>query len=55
MSWEELHEVVKNWKDLSVERPFIQQQAPSLLDATHEGLSKKYPDLEISNSCHIRT
>ena len=48
MSWEELHEVVKNWKDLSVERPFIQQQAPSLLDATHEGLSKKYPDLELA-------
>ena len=48
MSWEELHEVVKNWKDLSIERPFIQQQAPSLLDATHEGLSKKYPDLELA-------
>lgn len=48
MSWEELHEVVKNWKDLSVERPFIQQQAPSLLDATQEGLSKKYPDLELA-------
>ena len=53
MSWEELHEVVKNWKDLTL-RPFIQQQAPSLLDATHEELSKKYPDLELA-TCHIRT
>ena len=49
MSWEELHEVVKNWSDLSVERPFIQQQAPSLVDAAEEGLSKQYPDLELAS------
>jgi len=48
MSWEELHEVVKNWSELSVERPFIQQQAPSLVDAAEEGLSKQYPDLELA-------
>lgn len=48
MSWEELHEVVKNWSELSVERPFIQQQAPSLVDAAKEGLSKQYPDLELA-------
>ena len=48
MSWEELHEVVKNWSDLSVERPFIQQQAPFLVDAAKEGLSRQYPDLELA-------
>ena len=48
MSWEELHEVVKNWSDLSVERPFIQQQAPFLVDAAREGLTRQYPDLELA-------
>ena len=48
MSWEELHEVVKNWSDLSVDRPFIQQQAPFLVDAAKEGLSRHYPDLELA-------
>ena len=48
MSWEDLHEVVKNWRDLKVERPFIQQQAPFLVDAAEEGLKRKYPDLEIA-------
>ena len=40
MSWEDLHEVVKNWSDLNVERPFIQQQAPFLVDAAEEGLTR---------------
>jgi len=48
VSWEELHEVVKNWSDLSVERPFIQQQAPFLVDAAREGLTRQYPDLELA-------
>ena len=48
MSWEDLHEVVKNWSDLNVERPFIQQQAPFLVDAAEEGLNKQYPDLELA-------
>ncbi len=48
MSWEELHNVIKNWSDLSVERPFIQQQAPFLVDAAKEGLSMRYPDLELA-------
>ena len=48
MSWEDLHEVVKNWSDLKVERPFIQQQAPFLVDAAEEGLKRKYPDLELA-------
>ncbi len=48
MSWEELHEVVKNWSDLKVERPFIQQQAPFLVDAAEEGLTRQYPDLELA-------
>ena len=48
MSWEELHEVVKNWSDLSVERPFIKRQAPFLVDAVEEGLSRQYPDLELA-------
>ena len=48
MSWEDLHEVVKNWSDLSVERPFIQQQAPFLVDAAKEGLSRQYPDPELA-------
>ena len=48
MSWEDLHEVVKNWSDLKVERPFIQQQAPFLVDAAKEGLKRKYPDLELA-------
>ena len=48
MSWEDLHEVVKNWSDLNVERPFIQQQAPFLVDAAEEGLKRKYPDLELA-------
>lgn len=46
MSWEELHKVVKNWSNLNDERPLIDQQAPFLLEAAEEGLSKKYPDLE---------
>ncbi len=48
MSWEDLHEVVKNWSDLNDERPFIQQQAPFLVDAAEEGLKRKYPDLELA-------
>jgi len=48
MSWEDLHEVVKNWSDLKVERPFIQQQAPFLVDAAEEGLTRQYPDLELA-------
>jgi len=48
MSWEELHEVVKNWNDLSVERPFIEQQAPFLVNAAREGLTGQYPDLELA-------
>ena len=48
MSWEDLHEVVKNWSDLKVERPFIQQQAPFLVDAAQEGLTRQYPDLELA-------
>ena len=48
MSWEDLHEVVKNWNDLKVERPFIQQQAPFLVDAAEEGLTRQYPDLELA-------
>ena len=48
MSWEDLHEVVKNWRNLNDERPFIQQQAPFLVDAAEEGLKRKYPDLELA-------
>ena len=48
MSWEELREVVKNWNDLSVERPFIEQQAPFLVNAAREGLTGQYPDLELA-------
>ena len=48
MSWEDLHEVVKNWRNLNDERPFIQQQAPFLVDAAEEGLKGKYPDLELA-------
>ena len=48
MSWEELHESVKNWRNLNDERPFIQHQAPFLLDAAEEGLSRPYPDLELA-------
>tara|TARA_B100000963_G_C22560788_1_gene641221 strand:- start:480 stop:1148 length:669 start_codon:yes stop_codon:yes gene_type:complete len=48
MSWEDLHEVVKNWSDLRVERPFIQKQAPFLVDAAEEGLTRQYPDLELA-------
>ena len=48
MSWEELHEVVKNWSDLRVERPFIQKQAPFLVNAAEEGLTRQYPDLELA-------
>ena len=47
MSWEELHNVVKNWRNLNDERPFIQHQAPFLVDAA-EGLTRQYPDLEIA-------
>lgn len=46
MSWEELHNVVKNWRNLNDERPLINQQAPFLLGAAEESLSKKSPDLE---------
>lgn len=48
MSWEELHEVVKNWRNLNDERPFINQQAPFLVDAAEEGLKRQYPDLELA-------
>ena len=48
MSWKDLHEVVKNWSNLKVERPFIQQQAPFLVDAAEEGLTRQYPDLELA-------
>ena len=48
MSWEDLHEVAKNWRNLNDERPFIQQQAPFLVDAAEEGLKRKYPDLELA-------
>jgi len=48
MSWEELHEVVKNWRNLNDERPLIDQQAPFLVDAAEEGLNKQYPDLELA-------
>ena len=48
MSWEDLHEVVKNWRNLKDERPFIQQQAPFLVDAAEEGLTRQYPDLELA-------
>lgn len=48
MSWEDLHEVVKNWSDINVERPFIEQQAPFLVDASEEGLSRQYPDIELA-------
>ena len=46
MSWEELHNVVKNWRNLNDERPLINLRAPFLLGAAEESLSKKYPDLE---------
>lgn len=48
MSWDVLHETVKNWSNLNVERPFIQQQAPFLVDAAEEGLTRQYPDLELA-------
>ena len=48
MSWKDLHEVVKNWSNLKVERPFIQQQAPFLVDAAEAGLTRQYPDLELA-------
>ena len=48
MSWEKLHDIIKNWTDLNDERPFIQQQTPFLLDAAEDGLSKQYPDLELA-------
>jgi hypothetical protein len=48
MSWDVLHDIVKNWSDLNVERPLIQQQAPILFDAVEEGLSRKYPDIELA-------
>jgi hypothetical protein len=48
MSWEELHEVIKNWRNLNDERPFINQQAPFLVDAAKEGLIGQYPDLELA-------
>ena len=48
MSWDALNEIVKNWSDLNVERPFIQQQAPFLVDASEQGLSRKYPDIELA-------
>ena len=47
MSWEDLHEVVKNWRNLNDERPFIQQQAPFLVDG-EEGLTRQYLDLELA-------
>ena len=39
---------MKNWRNLNDERPFIQQQAPFLVDAAEEGLKRKYPDLELA-------
>ncbi len=48
MSWEDLHEVVKNWRNLNDERPFLNQQTPFLLDAAEEGLTRQYPDLELA-------
>ena len=48
MSWEELHNVVKNWRNLNDERPFINHQAPFLMDAAEEGLTRQYPDLELA-------
>ena len=48
MSWADLHNIIKNWSDLNVERPFIQQQAPFLIDAVEEGLFRQYPDLELA-------
>ena len=48
MSWEELHGVIKNWSNLNDERPFLNQQAPFLLDAAEEGLTRQYPDLELA-------
>jgi len=48
MSWVDLHNIIKNWSDLSVERPFIKQQAPFLIDSVEEGLFRQYPDLELA-------
>ena len=48
MSWGKLHGIIKNWSDLGVERPFIQQQTPFLVDAAKEGLSRQYPDPELA-------
>lgn len=48
MSWDVIHDIVKNWSDLSAERPLIKQQAPFLIDAVEEGLSRKYPDIELA-------
>ena len=48
MSWADLHNIIKNWSDLSVERPFIKQQAPFLIDSVEEGLFRQYPDLELA-------
>ena len=48
MSWEKLHGIIKNWSDLSVEKPLIQQQAPFLIDAAKGGLLRQYPELELA-------
>jgi hypothetical protein len=48
MSWDVLHDIVKNWCDLNVERPLIKQQTPFFIDAVEEGLSRKYPDIELA-------
>ena len=48
MSWNEFHEIIKNWSNLNDERPFIHQKAPILLNAVEEGLSRLYPDIELA-------
>ena len=46
MSWEELHEIVKNWTNVWDERPFVQLRASELVEAAKEGISLASPDLE---------
>lgn len=48
MSWEEVHDILKNRSNLKVARPLIQQHAPNLMEAVNQGLAKEKPDLELA-------
>ena len=48
MSWDDVHAIVKEANNPKIVRPLISLQAPQLLDAVNEGLSQKYPDLELA-------